>query len=119
MVRIAGIDIPSRKKLLIALTYIFGIGQFTSKIILKKSNINVEKRTHELTDKEITNIKNCLNILNISIEGDLRKQIYVNIKRLLDIRCYRGIRHRKNLPTKGQRTHSNAKTAKKKKFYKI
>lgn len=111
MIRLFGIDIPSQKKIYISLTYIFGIGVTTSKNILKISEIDINKKTNMITDEEISRIR--LNIeKTIKIEGDLRKYISMNVKRLIDIHCYRGSRHKKRLPLRGQRTHSNAKSCK-------
>lgn len=111
MIRIFGVDIPNRKKIYVSLTYIFGIGTTTAKNILSVSNINIHKISNSLTDEEIARIR--LNIeKTVKIEGTLRKHISINIKRLIDIHCYRGVRHKRRLPLRGQRTHSNAKSCK-------
>jgi len=112
MARIEGVDLPKNKRVIIGLTYIFGIGITTSKKILARTNINQSKRVKDLSDDEVGLIRNAINDLQIRIEGDLRKEFALNIKRLLEINCYRGIRHRKNLPVRGQRTHTNARTRK-------
>lgn len=118
MIRLFGVDIPDGKKIYISMTYIFGIGVNTSKKILIKSNINENKLSSSLTDEEIARIRIILE-KNTKIEGDLRQNISMNIKRLIDLRCYRGIRHKKGLTVRGQRTHSNAKTCRKRKLYKV
>jgi len=117
MIRISGVDIPDRKKIFIAITYIFGIGSSIANIILEKSSIDKNKMACDLTDHEVSQIRSAMD--TIKVEGDLRKYISMNIKRLIDINCYRGIRHRKGLTVRGQSTHSNAKTCKKRKLYKI
>lgn len=109
MARIAGIDIPSNKRLDIALTYIYGIGRTNVQTILKQTNLPAEKRVSTLTDEEVNKIGKVIE-KNFTVEGDLRRQLIDNIKRLREINCYRGIRHNKNLPTRGQRTRSNART---------
>lgn len=118
MIRIFGVDIPNQKKIYISMTYIFGIGISTSIKILKKSSISIYKQSNTLTDEEIARIRSNLE-KTIKIEGDLRKTISMNIKRLVDIRCYKGIRHKKRLPVRGQRTHSNAKSCKRRPLYKF
>jgi len=110
MARIAGIDLPKFKKIKIALTYIYGIGKTTALDILEAADIDPEKKAKELTDEEITNIRT--EIGNIKVEGELRSEVQLNIKRLMDIGCYRGIRHRKGLPLRGQRTRTNARQRK-------
>lgn len=117
MIRLFGVNIPDKKYIYVSLTYIFGIGMQTAKKILKKTNININKVTCHLTDEEISRLRMEIN-KNIKIEGDLKQEIFTNIKRLIDINCYRGIRHRKKLPVHGQRTHSNAKSSRKNNFYK-
>lgn len=109
MARVAGVDIPNNKKVEIGLTYIFGIGRATAKRILIDTNIPSVKRMGDLTEQEIADIRNYLDG-NIKVEGDLRKDIGLNIKRLMEINCYRGIRHKNNLPCRGQKTRSNART---------
>lgn len=117
MIRLFGVNIPDKKYIYVSLTYIFGIGMQTAKKILKKTNININKVTCHLTDEEISRLRMEIN-KNIKIEGDLKQEIFTNIKRLIDINCYRGIRHRKKLPVHGQRTHSNSKSSRKNNFYK-
>jgi small subunit ribosomal protein S13 len=114
MARIAGVDLPTNKVIGIALTRIFGIGRSTSEKILKQLNIPFHKRTKDLTDEEVKNIRDIIEN-NYKVEGELKASIQQDIKRLMDIGCYRGIRHRKGLPVRGQRTRSNARTRKGKK----
>ena len=111
MARIAGVDIPNHKRSEIGLTYIFGIGRTSSNRILKQLNINPDKQVGELTDEEIAGIRKILET-QYSIEGALRTERMMNIKRLVDIQCYRGLRHRRGLPVRGQRTRTNARTRK-------
>ncbi|RAM57762.1 30S ribosomal protein S13 [Candidatus Phytoplasma oryzae] len=111
MARIAGIDIPRDKRIIISLTYIYGIGIKTSKKILEDLNINENIKVQELTKEQITQIRSEVNKLNV--EGSLRRAVTMNIKRLMEIGCDRGIHHRKGLPVRGQKTRNNAKTAKK------
>ena len=111
MARIAGVDIPNDKRAIIALTYIFGIGKNTAGQILKKSGVSVDLRVNDLTEGDITNIRSFIE-KDFEVEGDLRRTINVNIKRLMDIGSYRGLRHRRGLPVHGQRTHTNARTRK-------
>ncbi|MBQ7307019.1 MAG: 30S ribosomal protein S13 [Clostridia bacterium] len=111
MARIAGIDLPRDKRIEIGLTYIYGIGLSQSKKILAATGINPDIRVKYLTEDDATIIRNYID-KNIVVEGDLRKEVAMNIKRLTDIGCNRGIRHRKKLPLRGQRTHSNSRTAK-------
>ncbi|MFH0894734.1 MAG: 30S ribosomal protein S13 [Bacteroidota bacterium] len=111
MARIAGIDIPKNKQGYVALTYIYGIGQSTSKKILAEAGINMYTKVQDWTDDEQTKIRNIIND-NIKVEGGLRSEVQLNIKRLLDIGCYRGVRHRNGLPTRGQSTKNNARTRK-------
>ncbi|MDD3383499.1 MAG: 30S ribosomal protein S13 [Bacilli bacterium] len=110
MARIAGVDIPNDKRVVISLTYIFGIGKPLSQEILKKVNISEDKRVKDLTEEELTAIRNAL--ANYRVEGDLRREVSMNIKRLQEIGSYRGTRHRKGLPVRGQRTKTNARTRK-------
>lgn len=112
MARILGIDLPKEKRVEIALTYVYGIGLATSRRILGEAMIDADKRTKELTDKEVSDITTVIQKLGVKAEGDLRQEIRQNIKRLMEIGCYRGIRHRKGLPVRGQRTHTNARTRK-------
>ena len=114
MARIAGVDLPNDKRVEIGLTYIYGIGLTTSKQIVSEAGINPDARIKDLTDDEIANIRKFID-LNLKVEGDLRTEISLNIKRLMDIGCYRGIRHRRGLPVRGQRTKTNARTRKGKK----
>ena len=111
MARIAGVDIPNNKRVEIALTYIYGIGRKSSNDILAKTGIDPDKRAKDLTEDEIAKlrdeIENCY-----TVEGDLRREVALNIKRMVEINCYRGIRHRKGLPVRGQRTKTNARTRK-------
>ena len=111
MARIAGVNIPSNKKLEIALTYIFGIGRNFSKLICSNTDIDGEKRVNTLTESEIIKIREYIDN-NYTVEGDLRREVSGNIKRLTDLGCYRGLRHRHKLPVRGQRTHTNARTRK-------
>ncbi len=111
MARISGIDIPKEKRVEISLTYIYGIGLSTSRKILKATNINADTRVKDLTEDEINSIRDFIN-KNLKVEGDLRRDVALNIKRLIEIGCYRGIRHRKRLPLRGQRTKTNARTVK-------
>ena len=111
MARISGINIPTNKKVHIALTYIFGIGKKISNDICKDASIDVSKRVSELNDEELNKIRELIDN-KITVEGDLRRKISMDIKRLNDLGCYRGLRHRKKLPVRGQRTHTNARTRK-------
>ena len=111
MARIAGVNIPTNKRVLIALTYIHGIGRTTAKAICQAVSIPAERRVSELTEPEIIQIREFIDS-RYKVEGDLRREVGMNIKRLQDLAAYRGIRHRKNLPVRGQRTHSNARTRK-------
>ncbi|OWY19680.1 30S ribosomal protein S13 [Sphingobacteriales bacterium UPWRP_1] len=110
MARIAGVDLPRFKQCLIALTYIYGIGNSRSKEILEKSDIPLNKKVKDLNDDEIVRLR--ATITEYQLEGELRSEVQMNIKRLMDIGCYRGIRHRKGLPLRGQRTRTNARTRK-------
>jgi len=111
LARIAGIDLPKNKRGVIGLTYIFGIGKTTSIEILDKANMDHSKRVSEWTDDEIATIRQILQD-NYKVEGQLRSEVQMNIKRLMDIGCYRGLRHRKGLPCRGQRTRTNSRTRK-------
>lgn len=111
MARIAGVDIPRDKRIEIALTYIYGIGRVLSNRIIAEAGIDPNKRTHALSDEEIARIRDILE-RNYKVEGDLRKEVSISIKRLMDIGCYRGLRHRRGLPARGQRTRTNARTRK-------
>ena len=110
MARIAGVDLPNEKRVEIGLTYIFGIGLSTSKKILAATGVNPDTRVRDLTEDEIHKLRN--EIDNYNVEGDLRRDIALDIKRLMEINCYRGIRHRKGLPVRGQRSKTNARTRK-------
>lgn len=110
MARIAGIDIPNDKRVVISLTYIYGIGLTTAKKILAKVNIDENVRVKNLTEEQLTAIRN--EVALIKVEGDLRREVALNIKRLQEVGCYRGLRHRKGLPVHGQRTRTNARTRK-------
>ena len=110
MARIAGVDIPREKRVEISLTYIYGIGRTLSNKILKKLNINPDTRVKDLTDEQVNEIRK--EITNYTVEGDLRREVALDIKRLREIGCYRGLRHRRGLPVRGQRTKTNARTRK-------
>lgn len=110
MARIAGIDLPKNKRGFVGLTYIFGIGPTTAKEILQKANVLETKRVNEWTDEEVSRIR--LVVDEYKVEGQLRSEIQMNIKRLMDIVCYRGLRHRRGLPVRGQRTRTNSRTRK-------
>ena len=111
MARIAGVNVPTNKRLIIALTYIYGIGPKSSKDICEKVKIDGSKRVNSLNEDEIIKIREFID-KNFLVEGDLRREVSVRIKRLTDLGCYRGLRHRKKLPVRGQRTHTNARTRK-------
>lgn len=111
MARISGVDLPREKRVEIGLTYIYGIGLTSSQRILKEANVNPDTRVRDLTDEEVKKISEIINESQI-VEGDLRREIALNIKRLQEIGCYRGIRHRKGLPVRGQKTKTNARTRK-------
>jgi small subunit ribosomal protein S13 len=111
MARIAGVDLPREKQIQISLTYLYGIGRTNAKQICEKAQIPAEKRTKDLTEDEIHRIRETLE-QGYKVEGDLRREVSLNIKRLMDLGCYRGLRHRKGLPVRGQRTHTNARTRK-------
>lgn len=111
MARIAGVDLPRDKKVKIGLTYIYGIGQTTALKVLEKANVDPEIRVKDLSDEDIRNIRNIISN-ELKVEGALRTDVQMNIKRLIDIGCYRGLRHRRGLPVRGQRTKTNARTRK-------
>jgi small subunit ribosomal protein S13 len=111
LARIAGIDLPKNKRIEIALTYIYGIGRATSQKILNQASINWDTKTDNLTDSEVNTIRQIIDS-QFKVEGDLRTEVSMNIKRLMDLGCYRGLRHRRGLPVRGQRTHTNARTRK-------
>ena len=111
MARIAGVNLPTNKRVIIALQYIHGIGAKTAKDIVKSLNLPEERRVSQLTDAEVLQIRELID-REYLVEGDLRRDVAMNIKRLMDLGCYRGLRHRKGLPVRGQRTHTNARTRK-------
>lgn len=111
MARIAGVNIPTNKRVLIGLQYIHGIGQKFAHEIMEKTNIAMDKRVAQLTDQEVLQIREIID-RDYLVEGDLRREVGMNIKRLMDLGCYRGLRHRRGLPVRGQRTHTNARTRK-------
>lgn len=111
MARIAGVDLPREKRVEIGLTYIYGIGRSSSNRILKEANVNPDTRVRDLTDEEVKRISSVIDATQM-VEGDLRREVALNIKRLQEIGCYRGIRHRKGLPVRGQNTKTNARTRK-------
>ena len=111
MARIAGVNLPTNKRAVIALQYIHGIGEKTAKEIMEKLNLPMERRVSQLTDAEVLQIREMID-RDFLVEGDLRREVSLNIKRLMDLGCYRGLRHRKGLPVRGQRTHTNARTRK-------
>ena len=111
MARIAGVDLPKGKRMEIALTYIFGIGRTSAKAILAAAKVDLAKKSDDLTDDEIGAIRAAIDASR-KVEGDLRREIAQNIKRFMDLGCYRGLRHRRGLPVRGQRTHTNARTRK-------
>ena len=110
MARVAGVDIPDNKRVVISLTYVYGIGLSTAKKVLKENGISEDIRVKDLTDEQLAAIRKTLD--SYKLEGDLRRETQLNIKRLMEIACYRGIRHRKGLPVRGQRTKTNARTRK-------
>jgi small subunit ribosomal protein S13 len=109
--RISGVDLPREKRVEIGLTYIFGVGLTTSQKILRETGINPDTRVRNLTEEEVVRLREFID-RNLKVEGDLRREVGQNIKRLMEIGCYRGLRHRKGLPVRGQRTHTNARTRK-------
>jgi small subunit ribosomal protein S13 len=109
--RIAGVNIPTQKRLPIALTYIHGIGRTKAEEICQKCGVPLERRVHEMTDDEVIRVRESID-QDYQVEGDLRREVAMNIKRYMDLGCYRGVRHRKGLPVHGQRTHTNARTRK-------
>ena len=111
MARIAGVDLPRKKHIRIALTYIYGVGRTTAEEICKRADIDPTKFADDLSENEVRKIRDMLNE-DYKVEGDLRREIAMNIKRLMDLGCYRGLRHRRGLPAHGQRTHTNARTRK-------
>ena len=111
MARIAGVDLPPNKRLWIGLTSIYGIGQSRAKIIAGKANVDHTKKIKDLTEEELTRLRAAIEAAGV-VEGDLRKEMQMNVRRLIEIQAYRGLRHRRNLPVRGQRTHTNARTRK-------
>ncbi|HPD61151.1 MAG TPA: 30S ribosomal protein S13 [Thermodesulfobacteriota bacterium] len=111
MARIAGIDLPRGKRIEVALTYIYGIGRHSARKILEKAGISLDTKAEALKDQEVARIREVIE-REYKVEGDLRREVSTNIKRLMDLGCYRGLRHRKGLPVRGQRTHTNARTRK-------
>jgi small subunit ribosomal protein S13 len=111
MARIAGVDLPRNKRIEIALTYIYGIGNTTARKILEQTGVNPDRRVHDLSDDEVNRLRRVIENQH-KVEGALRTEVSMNVKRLMDIGCYRGLRHRRGLPVRGQRTHTNARTHK-------
>lgn len=111
MARIAGVDLPRDKRIAVALTYVYGIGDSTAASILEETGVSADRRVHELTDDEVNRLRRVIESRH-KVEGSLRSEVSMNIKRLMDIGCYRGLRHRRGLPVRGQRTHTNARTHK-------
>jgi len=111
LARIAGVDLPREKRVEVGLTYIFGIGLTTSQTILRETGISPSTRVRDLTEEEVVRLREYID-RNLKVEGDLRREVSQNIKRLMEIGCYRGLRHRRGLPVRGQRTHTNARTRK-------
>ena len=111
MARISGVNIPTNKRVHIALTYVHGIGNSTAKQICEATGVDLGRRVYQLSDAEVLAIREHVDA-NVQVEGDLRREVAVNIKRLMDLGCYRGLRHRRGLPVRGQRTHTNARTRK-------
>ena len=112
MARLAGVDLPRNKRMEIALTYIYGIGRALSRVILKAAEVSLDKRTDDLDDNETRRIREVIEGRQLLVDGDLRREVSLKIKRLMDLGCFRGLRHRKSLPVRGQRTHTNARTRK-------
>jgi small subunit ribosomal protein S13 len=110
--RIAGIDLPRNKRVEIALTYIHGIGRSMARKLLEQAQVDFQRKADQLTDAEVAKIREAIDQNNLKIEGDLRREVSMNIKRLMDLGSYRGLRHRRSLPARGQRTHTNARTRK-------
>jgi small subunit ribosomal protein S13 len=111
LARIAGVDLPKGKRIEIALTYIYGIGRSSSRDILHSAGVDADTKSDQLSEEEITKIRKIIDE-SYRVEGDMRREVSMNIKRLMDMGCYRGLRHRKGLPARGQRTHTNARTRK-------
>ena len=111
MARTAGVDLPRNKRIEIALTYIYGLGRHAASVVLKHANISPDKRTDDLDENDVRKLRDAIDA-NYRVEGDLRRDVQLSIKRLVDLGCYRGSRHKRNLPVRGQRTHTNARTRK-------
>ncbi len=111
MTRIAGVDLPKKKRIEIALTYIYGLGRSNSRKILIEAGVDLDAKSDQLSEEEVTRIRKIIDE-SFKVEGDLRREVSMDIKRLMDMGCYRGLRHRKGLPLRGQRTHTNARTRK-------
>jgi small subunit ribosomal protein S13 len=111
MARLAGVDLPRNKRIEVALTYVYGIGTARAKLVLEKSGVDRDKRTDVLDENDLRKIRDVIEA-EFKVEGDLRREVSMNIKRLMDLGCYRGLRHRKGLPVRGQRTHTNSRTRK-------
>ena len=111
MARIAGVDLPRQKRMEVALTYVFGIGRSSARRILTQASVDFDRKTDEITEEELQKIRGVIDA-QFKVEGDLRREVLSNIKRLMDLGCYRGLRHRKGLPVRGQRTKTNARTRK-------
>ncbi len=111
MARIVGVDLPREKRVEVGLQYIYGIGEYRAQQVLKETGVNPNTRVRDLTDEEVSKLSNLISA-RYSVEGDLRREMQSNIKRLMDINCYRGHRHKRGLPVRGQRTHTNARTRK-------
>ena len=111
MARLVGVDLPRNKRIEIALTYIYGIGQTTAKKIIADTGVDPDVRVKDLSEEDLAKLRDYIQA-NLTVEGDLRRDVTQNVKRLMEIGCYRGLRHRKGLPTRGQRTHTNARTRK-------
>jgi small subunit ribosomal protein S13 len=112
MARIAGVDLPRNKRMEIALTYLYGVGRTLSRSLLDEAGVPLDRRTDDLDDNEVRRIREVIEVRQLKIEGDLRREVAMNIKRLMDLGCYRGLRHRRSLPARGQRTKTNARTRK-------
>ncbi|MBE7452568.1 MAG: 30S ribosomal protein S13 [Kofleriaceae bacterium] len=111
MARIAGVDLPRNKRIEIALTYIYGLGRHAANVVLRHAGISPDKRTDDLDENDVRKLRDAIDA-NFRVEGDLRRDVQLSIKRLIDLGCYRGSRHKRNLPVRGQRTHTNARTRK-------
>lgn len=111
MARISGVDLPRRKQIRYALRYIYGVGDHTAVLLCEKANVPLDRKVEELSEADVKSIRDAIEA-NAKVEGDLRREVQQNIKRLMDLGCYRGLRHRKGLPVNGQRTHTNARTRK-------